>query len=466
MQYIKSFILVAISVLNSSLAYAETYYVSPTGSASWSQCAQAAGGISTPCNGRTAVENAVAGDLVYFLGGTYNPAANPIQSWANTSNANKWEVLPWNPSNSGTTTAPITFKAYPGQTPVFLDNIYSGALGAVGRDNIIWDGFSGTIVDAPGEVIVFAYFRDTNNCIIRNSNFTGILKGTHNNSALISLLNNSNILIENNRLHGMNMDPNGTEEANNSTAILSYNSRNMIVRNNDIWDNYFGIFDKDIEQNNSYYRNHIWGGNSTSTACRVGIQIHEQEVYFGASSNTQAYQNVIRDCRIGAQIMDNTSLRNNGTKIFNNVIFNSLSSDETGIFINTESYDAEVYNNIIDGYDIPMRYFAPMSTRVAYSDNNLFFNGASMRWWTGFSSSYSSLDSWQTASTFDTHSLQINPEYIGTAGSTNPYDYRLSPTSPAIGMGRDGVNIGAYPSSTSLGIGYNPVRPKSPLLHP
>ena len=53
MQYIKSFILVAISVLNSSLAYAETYYVSPTGSASWSQCAQAAGGISTPCNGRT-----------------------------------------------------------------------------------------------------------------------------------------------------------------------------------------------------------------------------------------------------------------------------------------------------------------------------------------------------------------------------------------------------------------------------
>jgi len=453
-------LLCVMGILLASSAHAETYYVAPSGSTVWSQCTN----IDTPCNGKTAVENAIAGDIVYFRDGTYDPAANPIQSWANTSNSNKWEKLPWNPSNSGTANAPITFKAYPGETPVFLDNIYSGTLGAVGRDYIIWDGFSGTIVDSAGQVIVFAFFYNTNNCVIRNSNFTGILKGTHHNSSLISLLNNSNILIESNQLHGMNMNPAGSEEANNSTAILSYNSRNMIIRNNDIWDNYFGIFDKDIEQNNSYYRNHIWGGNSTSTACRVGIQIHEQEIYFGASSNSQAYQNLIRDCRVGAQIMDNTSLRNNGTKIFNNTIVNTYSSDETGIFINTESFDAEVYNNIIDGYSIPMRYFTPLATRVALSDYNIFFNNSGMNWWVSFSSSYSSLSNWQSASNFDIHSLQSNPDYVGSAGSSNPFDYQLRSDSPAVGSGINGENMGAYPSASSLNIGYYPVRPVAPVL--
>ena len=112
-----------------------------------------------------------------------------------------------------------------------------------------------------------------------------------------------------------------------------------------------------------------------------------------------------------------------------------------------------------------MRYFTPLNTRVALSDYNIFFNDAGMYWWVSFSSSYSSLNSWQSVSGFDIHSIQSNPSYVGSTGSSNPFDYRLQQDSPAIGAGRNGENLGAYPSVSSLGIGYHPVRPAAPILY-
>lgn len=447
----------------SAISHAETYYVaSTTGGAAWPQCTN----ISTPCNGRTAVENAVAGDIVYFRGGTYDPAANPVASWTNASNTLKYEHLPWNPANSGTSTNPITFMAYPGETPIFLDNIYGGTIGVVGRDWIIWDGFTGTIVDSPNNVIAYAYFQDATNCTIRNSNFSGVLKNTHQNAALIFLLNNRNILIENNRLHDMNDDGvAGGEEAVNAAAILSFNTTGMIVKNNDIYNNYLGIWDKDTEANNVYYQNHIYGGSTTTTRCQVGIQIREALQEFGAASNQQAYNNVIRNCRIGIwSSYDNTSIAS--PKYYNNVIIYSGTGADAGIDLSVGTTSAEVYNNIIDGYSVPFRFYAPASTRVSYANQNSFFNSSSMSWRLGFSSpSYTSLSAWTTATTFDANSITTNPMFVNASG-TVPVDFKLATGSPAIGTGRNGVDMGAYPLSTSPSIGSSLVRPKAPLLHP
>jgi hypothetical protein len=459
----------AFSCLLAALqAHAETYYVSPTGSAAWAQCAAGTGGTATPCNGRTAVENAVAGDLVYFRAGTYNPAANPVASWSSASNSLKYEHLPWNPSNSGTSTNPITFKAYPGETPVFQDNIYGGTIGVVGRSWIIWDGFTGTIVDVPNEVIAYAYFQDASNCVIRNSNFSGVLKNTHQNAALIFMLNNSNILIENNRLHDMNDDGvAGGEEAVNAAAILSFNTTGMVVKNNDIYNNYLGIWDKDTEQNNLYYQNHIWGGASASSRCQVGIQIRQALSEFGPASNPQAYQNVIRNCNIGVWVSyDDTAIAS--AKVYNNVIFydSSYTNSDIGIWVSPGSTSAEVYNNIMDGYSVPLRYYAPATTLVAYSNQNSFFNDSSMSWQTGFNSpSYSPLSAWTTATGFDGNSILTNPMFVN-AGGTTPSDYKLATGSPALGTGRNGLNIGAYPALTSPSIGSSLIRPKSPVLLP
>lgn len=464
-QHTKHLLTAAFMCLASVPCHADTYYVaSTTGGAAWPLCTN----INTPCNGRTAVENAVAGDIVYFRDGTYDPAANPVSSWSNASNNLKYEHLPWNPANSGTANNPITFMAFPNETPIFLDNIYGGTIGVVGKDWIVWDGFTGTIVDYQDNVIAYAYFQDATNCIIRNSNFSGVQKNTHQNAALIFMLNNHNITIENNQLHDMNDDGvAGGEEAVNATAILSFNTTGMIVRNNDIYNNYLGIWDKDTEQNNSYYNNHIWGGSNATNGCRVGIQIREAITQFGSATSPQAYQNIIRNCSVGVwSSYDNTTIAS--PKIYNNVVFydSSLSNSDVGIWINPDSTAAEVYNNIVYGYSVPLRYYTPVNTAVSYSNQNSFFNISAMNWQTGYNTpAYSPLSDWTTETGFDGNSILTDPQFVNAVGNT-PDDFKLVTGSPAIGSGRDGVDMGAYPTESSTSIGSSLIRPKPPVLHP
>jgi hypothetical protein len=459
-------------LLVSFLTHAADYYVSPTGTATWAQCAASAGGggdisnNATHCKGKTATENAVAGDIVYFRGGNYYPHLDPISAWANATDTLKYQELPWNPSNSGTITNPITFKAYPGESPVFIDNIYSAALGAARRNYITWDGFTGTIVNSVGaglEVIMFAYCEETTGCVFRNMNITGVLKDSHHNAGLISLLRATNTLIENNRLHDMNNDSVGSgEEAVNAAAILSFESTGLVVRNNDIYNNYLGVWDKDTESNNRYYQNHIWGGTTAATRCQVGIQIRNGLDRISQPNDPHAFQNVVRNCNVGIWVSyDDTYV--NSAKVYNNVIFLAAGLDsDAGIQVSSGSVDAEIYNNIIDGYLYPLMYFSPATT-VGYSNQNIFFHSSTMSWRIGYTNY--SLSNWRTTTGFDTNPANnvINPQFF-SAGSSTPADYKLVVGSPAIGTGRNGVDMGAYPLSTSTSIGSSQVRPKAPLL--
>lgn len=56
--------------------YSAEYFVSPEGSASWSQCTN----IDTPCHLSTANQNAQAGDTVYLKGGIYDEYIRPSNS--------------------------------------------------------------------------------------------------------------------------------------------------------------------------------------------------------------------------------------------------------------------------------------------------------------------------------------------------------------------------------------------------
>lgn len=442
----KIILIVGLVILSAPpFAHSADYYVSPTGTATWAACTT----INTPCGGKTAAINAVAGDVVYFRGGTYDPASDPVKEWVDTSDSLKYEKLPWNPQNSGTNGNPITFKSYPGETPVFIDNIYSGTFGASGRDWIVWDGFTGTIVDLPGSAITLVLFLNTNNCVIRNSSLTGILKGDAKNSALIRAERTQYMIIENNRIHGMNGGV-------NSTGILNFNSRDMTVSNNGIYDNYIGIYDKDTEQNNQYYNNHIWG-TSDSISCKVGIQINNQADDYGLATGARAYQNVIRNCEQGVWIYNSPQL-NYDVSIYNNVIF-SNSSSATGIRVSDQSRAAQIYNNIIYGYPTQLRYYSPTATTVNFSNNNNFYNSSGMVWNIDYSTNYSTLSLWTAATGFDANSITSNPSFVN-AGGTNPEDYMLSSGSPGRGAGRNGKDIGAFPDGTSILIGV--IKPSPP----
>jgi hypothetical protein len=98
------FIGVLLFVQSSSAA---TYYVSPSGSATWSQCTN----INTPCAAQTGFLNAQAGDTVLFRGGQYEVGQSV------------YPLPVLYPRHSGTAQNPIIFKAYPDETPVMNGNV-------------------------------------------------------------------------------------------------------------------------------------------------------------------------------------------------------------------------------------------------------------------------------------------------------------------------------------------------------
>lgn len=126
-----------------SLAFAGTYYVHPSGSASWSSCTN----ISTPCSLSTANSNVGADDIVYMRGGTYSTGIAP--------------------SNDGTDGHRITFKAYTGETPHIL--LVSTGIALNGRSYIVIDGITVTGSGGYGfQIEQSGHHNEIKNCTIQD----------------------------------------------------------------------------------------------------------------------------------------------------------------------------------------------------------------------------------------------------------------------------------------------------------
>lgn len=111
-----------------------TYWVSPTGAATWANAESATPLSGTACASiATANTNAEAGDTIYLREGTYNRYIYP--------------------TNSGTSGAKITFAAHTGETPTFT------VLEAGGRWAIKLHGASYIVVDGITSYGCGAFFR-------------------------------------------------------------------------------------------------------------------------------------------------------------------------------------------------------------------------------------------------------------------------------------------------------------------
>ncbi len=75
-------ILILVLLMLTGTASATDHYVSPAGTASWSQCTS----LGTPCSLGTANQNAQAGDTVYLTGGVYDEYIKPANSGTSDSN--------------------------------------------------------------------------------------------------------------------------------------------------------------------------------------------------------------------------------------------------------------------------------------------------------------------------------------------------------------------------------------------
>ena len=114
---LKNIILFSIFVLFSFLSlvnncYAGTYYVSPSGSANWNDCEDAAGtpgpkSDTSACSYISANQNAAAGDTVFYRTGTYTVAQTAID-----------------PVNTGTPGNRIVFSSYNHEAVEFVSTSF------------------------------------------------------------------------------------------------------------------------------------------------------------------------------------------------------------------------------------------------------------------------------------------------------------------------------------------------------
>lgn len=374
--------------------------------------------------------NAAAGDTVYFRGGSYDPGA---------SCPSTWEYVAMTPRNSGTAADPITFKAYPGETPVILacppytaanpSNMVTPAFGARDVSYIIWDGFSSTMIDGPGEMWLFLYW-NSKGSKVRNCNFTGVNHlNEHPNAAPVRIEQSSDNEVSNNFIHGMN---GGT----NTGAIWIFASARVKVHHNTIANGANGIMQKTGPNvDNEIYNNFLY------SLTMDGIRYYDEV----AGSGDKAYQNVIVSANFAIDGMPGSGATQTNLQIFNNTIYGA----KAGIGVGDYARSAQVWNNIIYNTGNTAAYvrYYPGLSLPSYSDYN-DFSGSGGKWSLGYQTDYPSLASWRSAMGFDGSSTTTDPQFVKPGGA-NASDYRRKSYPP---NGKGGSVMGAYMTgSESIG---------------
>lgn len=363
----------------------------------------------------------VAGDTVLVKSGTYD-------SHQAGCDFNDPGIFP---ANSGAPGNPITFKVMDGHSVLLITSSpisNCAAIGAdEGKDYITIDGFEVSTGNSKGIT-----GHKASNFIVKNNTIHNVFHLTHpsDNTSALGCTNCDNGLIQNNLMY----DIHNKSETENATCIKFYGSINMIVENNECYDTVSGMRNKAGGSSNIFRYNYI---HDVSSNC-----IYLATTNSADASNNQAYGNVCyRASGSGGGKMDgNSSSTNRNPKFYNNTIVNSGNCLSAGV--DSENPNREVYNNI------------------CYNSNASKMDGS------GFDiCDYN--DYFGVSSACGGNSITSNPQFVGTT-FTSPLDVQLQATSPAIGTGRFGANMGAYATGTEciglLSACAPGIRPKPPVL--
>jgi len=443
-------------------AYATEYYVAPKGNqalnatdhglSSWND----AFNIETPCSAGTAMAHAIAGDIVYFRGGTYELGQS-------NNNIKGSGVL--RPNNSGISGSPIIFMAYPGETPHMRTWVYptyrpdafiSRAFGNGGESYITFDGFTisswGTdgsngyaSVGVGGDdgsggvyniIVKNCIFIGADSPISQGDNISGIAFEGHSYDSLVL-----NCKFTNYREAGNN---------HNCSAIKMYETVDLLVDRCEFYNNTVAIFNKNcttdsIFSNNFIYDSYI-GILTTANSCNMP----NGKIYNNIIVNS-SYQGIAFEYGVVNLTMSNWV-------IANNTLYNDGSSKRM-LFVQM-GVDRWVYNNLFYGNAsegaIRVHQKTGYVTEITECDHNLFndgnfkidFNGAI----------YTSLDSWQVSGVLadgnnpGAGSLNSEPLFVNTSGTMREIgDFALASDSPGKSTGRSGVYIGADVSLVGVG---------------
>lgn len=388
-------------------AAGNTYYVAVSGSDS------NAGTQAAPWKTiQKAANAAAAGDTVYVRGGTY-----------------KEKVIV---RNSGSASAPITFMAYPGETPVIdangisMANYFEGGFTISGRNYIEVTGFKVINVTKGFGIVCVS----SDHCVIRNNQtyntlMSGIVMryaayatvdhndvGLANNDGeqeMITVSGSAFVTVTNNVVHDGGPGTNGGEGIG-----VKDNSHDVLVRNNEVYNNSrIGIY-VDAYTGEGY--NITVDGNRVHHSKRIGIAVEAEKS--GHSLNNIVIINnlVYRNGQAGIALGD----WGYGTisKIFivnNTVALNGIGAGNGGIALwNSRASKVTVRNNIVsqnEAFTIEVQGTPPSETTIT---NNL-------------------LDGFRNAAheTRGTNYVNGDPLFVNASAA----DFSLQAASPAINAG-------------------------------
>jgi Right handed beta helix region len=213
-------------------ASAATYYMAPNGSDNNN------GSIGAPWGSYKRAQSALRpGDILYARGGTYPLSAG--SGW-------DWTV-------SGTAAAPITFKAYPGEKPVFDGRYQYGDFLIL--SNVAWVVIDGLTIThwndqyGNGSIIIL---NNANNITVQNMDFVDNGADQRDHHIYVGGGTPSYLTIRNN---------NFTRATGGAIHMYHYpNGQHVYIYNNTFKDNYWGVIACDKADDVQIYNNIFYQG--------------------------------------------------------------------------------------------------------------------------------------------------------------------------------------------------------------
>ncbi len=471
---------------------AASYYVSPSGTASWPACTN----IATPCSAVTAFASAVAGDTVYFRGGTYTQTVQYADDSVGVP------TPAYAPAHSGTPDAWITFMGYPGEVPIINGYVpltpdgsdfarYNGTypsngtvcLSARHQSYIIFDGFTyyanggdrlgvGKVSSWGGDHIIFRNLTSRGGALLPYLRTTS----SYDNTESVRIEASSHVTVTNSRfdgprvqfddrtvINGVTVSPANIENYN-VAAIKLYGNNFVTLDHLEIENATTAIFPKSHHNNDITITNNFI--HDSFRGILVMFMISND---YASSDRGLIANNVIANIAYGGTLISfdnsNSDVHGDDWTIANNTLYcSSLKNAATGFSHAEAGHGLKYYNNIVHvntayvyglltgQYVDPSKGIAP---RLAAEDHNQWGpnrvgfeigrNGLS-----AYRTRYSTIAAWQASTSLDggghpgAGDLASDPQFANVSGTLKEVaDFALKLTSPCKGAGRNGADMGA-----------------------
>ena len=429
-----------ILYVNSVTGNDATTYAANSEASPWRTIGRAAWG-STNREARNGAQAARAGDTVLIAAGTYS---GPGSGERNSPT--------YYTENEGTSdTARIIFRAV-GTVVLTLSSGDGPVIGSLQRDYITWDGFTIHEANAPsrpdtGSVTLYG----CTGCQLMNLdiNGDGTGHGAEDNHNGIRIENSFDILIRNNRIQNVFT---ASSNPNNGTGVMVYGSGNVTFEHNEIFNCGSGIDLKGAGSTGFFTIRYNLIYNIGAEGSGNGIVLHAGAATTAANP-TRIYQNIIRDSDQAAvriwhfSLTDPTNTPMHG-KIVNNTFYNM----PRGIWVDQEPLPNAGFvfrNNVVSNTpEGAIHYNGNPATKSKFdSEHNVYFAFGSD--FAVTTSNEYSLASWKATFAQDTASpasVNQDPLFVDAANR----NFHLQAGSPAIGRGRDFLDLDGDGSTTNL----------------